>query len=288
MRIFDFHIHVGEDTGAAEVCSFLDRMGMDQGALLATDHGPMGGEWGTNVSNASVARIAAESNGRLHGIASVFPSDRDAAAREFEAALKMGLKGLKLYPHSGFYPDDKRLDDVYDLARQYDVPVLVHTGIKALAAHRMRFNNPLALDEVAVRFPGLKLVIMHAGYPWLREALVVARLNENIWMDMTFLDVLEYSFEEGLLMRVLKRSLKVLGSHRIVWGSEGEWLGLDCYEDEGPLRVEKMLNQIMGFSFLSAEEKQRILFDNTAALLKIDTGKSPDSFPTQMDDRQRH
>lgn len=266
MNIFDFHIHAG-GANLETVISFLDTIGAQKGAVLATDHGYWGDQYGTQVSNEAVAQLVSNSNGRLVGIASVNPAGPRNPAEELKKALCIGMKGLKLYPHSGFFPNDEALWETYELAQDESIPVLVHTGIKAHRAHHMRFNNPIYLDDVAIRFPRLKLVIMHAGYPWLDEALILSKLNDNIWVDLTFLDVLDYTFSSGLMEETIKRFVQVLGADKLVWGSEGWELGLPAYKDEGIPRVKKCIDKMLSFNFLSYSEKEKILGTNAENLL---------------------
>lgn len=269
MKIFDMHIHVGNDTRAEDVIAFLNSAGIDKAAILGVDHGHAGVLRKTKVYDDSLLRIVSESCGRIVGISAISAETEGDKAAIFEKALDRGLLGLKLYPHSGFYPDDERLNEVYEIASERNAPVLIHTGIKAQIYQRMIFNNPTRVDEVATRFPNLKIIIMHAGYPWLNEALCVSRLNPNVYIDLTFLDVLEYTFEEGLLESVVKRFSRVLGAEKIVWGSEGEHLDLPAYRDDGIDRVKKCIEKILGFNFLKETEKENILYNNAARLLGL-------------------
>ncbi|HHU80341.1 MAG TPA: amidohydrolase family protein [Acholeplasmataceae bacterium] len=163
---------------------------------------------------------------------------------------------------SGFYPNDKRLYEVYSLASQKGVPVFIHSGIKALEWQRMVFNNPIIIDDIATSFPDLRIIIMHAGYPWTKEAFTVARLNKNVFLDITFLDVIDYTFEEGILEYIVKKASKILGASKIIWGSEGKYLKLNMYMDEGIVRIKKNLEEIITYKFLSSKEKEMVLFDN--------------------------
>ena len=110
---------------------------------------------------------------------------------------------------------------------------------------------------------------MHAGYPWVEEALLVAKMNENVIIDLTFLDVLEYTFAPGLTEFVLRRCMHSLGDQKLVWGSEGERLGLSAFEDKGADRVKEYLNRIKGMDFISAGSLDRILYENAARLLHV-------------------
>ncbi len=268
MKVFDAHIHAGENTPAKEITDFLDRIGAEKGIVLAADHGL----WDQDhreayCSDEAVARIVNDGDRRLFGFSSVSPYSAGGAGNKAEKGFSLGLKGLKIYPHGGFYPNDRRLYDAYALAQERGFPVFIHTGIKAQRSQRMIYNNPITIDEIAVDFPHLPIVIMHAGYPWVEETLNLAHLNENVMVDLTFLDVLSYTYQRPLLEEVTRRFVKVLGAEKMIWGSEGETLGLDAFEDEGIARVQKCLEAIMSFDFLSEEEKEKILYDNTLRLV---------------------
>ena len=268
LKLFDAHVHAGEQTPAGEITDFLDRIGADYGLVLAADHG----KWDDDnpqaaCSDEAVARIVAESGGRLYGLSSVSPFSRDGAGQKAEKGFDMGLRGLKIYPHGGFYPNDRRLYEAYELAQSRNLPVLIHTGIKAQRSQRMIYNDPVYVDDIAVDFPKLKIIIMHAGYPWTEETLVLSHMNENVFVDLTFLDVLSYTFDMDLLSQVTKRFSSVLGAGKIIWGSEGEYLGLDAYRDEGLGRVQKCLSRIRGFDFLTDSDRDKILYQNIYDLL---------------------
>lgn len=269
MKHFDAHIHAGNNTTAEEITGFLDRTGAAFGLVLAADHGP----WDishpeASCSDMAVARIVREAGGRLYGLSSVSPTSEGGAGAKAEKGFEMGLKGLKIYPHGGFYPNDRALYEAYELAQSRDLPVLIHTGIKAQRTQRMIYNNPLYIDDIAVDFPRLKIIIMHAGYPWTEEALILSHLNENVMLDLTFLDVLSYTYDRPLMRDVVKRAVKVLGSEKIIWGSEGEYLGLDAFADEGINRVFKCLEELYSYDFLSERDKENILYNNIRRILR--------------------
>ena len=75
-----------------------------------------------------------------------------------------GFRGVKLYPsYQHFYPNDGRMYPLYRAAEELKVPVMLHTGSSVFRGTRMKYCDPLHLDDVAVDFPGLALVMAHAG-----------------------------------------------------------------------------------------------------------------------------
>jgi uncharacterized protein len=107
------------------------------------------------------------------GISIMNYKERDL--RELSDFLKDGeVRALKLYPgYEPFYPYDARCQVIYDLAMEYDVPVMVHTGDTFTQRGKLRYAHPLNLDDVAVDNQGLKLVICHIGNPWIRDCMEV-------------------------------------------------------------------------------------------------------------------
>ena len=115
--------------------------------------------------------------------------------RELAEFLQAGLvKGLKLYPgYEHFYPHDRRLQVVYELAEEFDVPVMIHSGDTYSPRGKVKYAHPLEVDEVAVDHPGLKLVICHLGNPWLVDCMEVVYKNPNVYADISGLVLGEFT-----------------------------------------------------------------------------------------------
>ena len=73
-----------------------------------------------------------------------------------------------------------RLQVVYELAIEFDVPVMFHSGDTYTPKGKVRFAHPLHIDDVAVDFPDLKIVICHVGNPWIRDCMEVVYKNANV------------------------------------------------------------------------------------------------------------
>lgn len=122
------------------------------------------------------------------------PQSMEQFAREI---ARPGAVGFKLYPgYQPLPPSDPVYDPIYQLAEQQGVPVVIHTGDTARASGRLRYAHPLWVDEVAVRFPRVQLVIAHAGNPWILDACEVAKKNENVCLDLSGLATGRFSAEE--------------------------------------------------------------------------------------------
>ena len=284
--IIDFHVHIDykndkEKYSADDIVSAMDDSGIDISVLLGNDQADAGYKrpWvdpsvivvHINCTDEEVAAYCRQYPDRLIGFTSIHP-DRYQPHKKIERALdEFGMKGVKIYPHAGFYSNEPRLNKVYQKCIDHDVPVMIHTGIKALQWQSLKYNNPIYIDDIATNFPDLKIVMCHGGYPWVEEFIVVAYSNPNIWVDLTFLDYIEKTYKVNMLTEnTLKRLIDLIGSERIIWGSEGPYLDLPLYGNHGPDYYKKSQDFLVKrFDFLSETDKNNILGDSAKRLLKI-------------------
>lgn len=285
--IIDFHTHVeckadGARYTAAEFVAGMDEGGVSISVVLGGDQSDAGTmpAWAdrsvmgaaAGFDDEEVAAFCAEYPARLIGFGSIHP-ERYKPERKVERAVKeLGLRGIKLYPHSGFYPNDPRLGPVYQKCSELGVPVVIHTGPKAVRWQWMKYNRPVCVDDVATNFPNLKVVMCHGGFPWADEFLAVAHANPNVWIDISFLDYIERTFKrQGLAEQVLRSLTGVIGSDRLLWGSEGPFMNLPLYGAHGPSNyAESQRFLVRRFEFLNDKEKAAILGENAARLLGLD------------------
>lgn len=106
-------------------------------------------------------------------------------AREIESGLKAGKYGcIKIYlGYVHRYAYDPEYEVVYKLAQQYDVPVVFHTGDTYTPGAKLKYADPLTIDEVAVDHPRVRFVIAHCGNPWIQSAAEVTYKNPNVFME---------------------------------------------------------------------------------------------------------
>ncbi len=94
--------------------------------------------------------------------------------------------GIKMYPgYNHVWLHDPRHAPFYDLARSYDVPVVIHTGDTASSRALLKYAHPLTVDEVAVKFPEVRFIMAHCGNPWIVDAVEVAAKNPNVSLDLS-------------------------------------------------------------------------------------------------------
>ena len=130
---------------------------------------------------------------RLIPVGGIHPGHLDQPKKEIEEVLsKYELGAIKLHPvHSLFHPNDYEMGGgalriLYEHCERQGVPVIVHTGTSIFPMARNKFGDPMALDDVAVDYPKLKLAIAHVGRPlWTEAAQFLARRHKNVFLDLS-------------------------------------------------------------------------------------------------------
>jgi predicted TIM-barrel fold metal-dependent hydrolase len=182
--------------------------------------------------------------------------------REIADFLRDGLvKGLKLYPgYEPFYPHDKRCQLLYDLAVEFDVPVMFHSGDTYTPKGKVRYSHPLHIDDVAVDNPEMKIVICHVGNPWIRDCMEVVYKNANVFADFSGLVLGDFSekFE-----RFMRKQLEEM----ILYAGEPQYL---LYGTDWPISTMRSYIAFMKDLKLPAAQKELIMWKNAAKLFKID------------------
>lgn len=152
----------------------------------ATGHPP--------ISNEFVADAAGRHPDVLIPFASIDPARGQAAVRAARRLVSQhGVQGFKLHPSlQGFNPTDPSIYPFYEAIAELGRPVVFHTGQTGIGAGlpggggiRLGLSNPMLLDDVAVDFPELTIVLAHPSFPWQDEALAVATHKANVWIDLS-------------------------------------------------------------------------------------------------------
>jgi uncharacterized protein len=111
--------------------------------------------------------------------------------KELENTLKRpDCAGIKIYAgYYHYFVADSIYDPVYSLALKYDIPVVIHTGDTYSDRGLLKYSHPLTVDELSVKYPGLKIVICHFGNPWLMDTAEIIYKNKNVYADLSGLQV---------------------------------------------------------------------------------------------------
>lgn len=148
----------------------------------------------SGVSDTEIAEGAARHADVLIPFASVAPSRGAMGVAEARRLVgEHGVRGFKFHPNlQGFYPNDREAYPLYEAITELGVPALFHSGQSGIGAGlrggggiRLKYSNPIHLDDVAADFPDLQIIIAHPSFPWQDEALAVAVHKPNVWLDLS-------------------------------------------------------------------------------------------------------
>ncbi|HUI38376.1 MAG TPA: amidohydrolase family protein [Thermoplasmata archaeon] len=236
------------DRSPMRFLEYLDRSGIDRAVLVNYVAPEIVGY--TEKVNDFVLEYARAAPSRLVAIGSVRPTHPDPGA-EVERLARLGLRGLKIHPpHQLFRPNAyleglDGLRSIYEAASRRRLPVIVHTGTSVFPGARNRFADPLFVEDVAIDFPELTLVLAHGGRPfWTREAAFLARRFEHVYLELS-------SIPPGRLLEYFP-DLERLAA-KVLYGSD--WPGPGVAEIGANLAAFRELP-------LPAEVRERILTEN--------------------------
>jgi len=146
------------------------------------------------VSNEEIAELAHEHGDVAIPFASINPHRGAEGVREARRLIRdFGVRGFKFHPSvQDFYPDDQLAYPLYEVIAEAKLPALFHTGQTGVGAQtragggvRLKYSNPMHLDDVAADFPDMQIVMAHPAVPWQDEQLSVAVHKPNVWIDLS-------------------------------------------------------------------------------------------------------
>jgi len=127
------------------------------------------------------------------GFGAVDPHLGKWSAKEVERIADLGLRGLKFQQIvQGFYPNDRAVYPIYEKAQELGLVCLFHMGTTGIAAGapgglglRLKYGEPMHIDDVAADFPDLTIIAAHPGWPWHDQVLAIAMHKANVFVDMS-------------------------------------------------------------------------------------------------------
>lgn len=136
--------------------------------------------------NLATARFVRADPERRIGFLSVDPEDPGVMDELERCTGDLGLRGMKLGPN---YQDFEPLGDaarrVYGYAEQHGLPIVFHQGTSPIRAAPLRYAHPLVMDEIAIAFPELRIVMAHLGHPWQPDTFAVIRKHPHVYADIS-------------------------------------------------------------------------------------------------------
>lgn len=168
------------------------------------------------VPNDYVASYVARDPQRLIGFGSVDPSSPRALEELERMKGDLGLVGCKLGPiYQGVDPLGPEFLRVCEALERLELPMLIHQGTTFARAGSLLQARPILLDEIALRFPGLRVVIAHMGHPWFSEAIAVVRRHPHVYADVSAL-----VGRRWLLYQALVEAIEYRVEHKLLFGTD--------------------------------------------------------------------
>lgn len=188
--------------------------------------------------------------------------------RQLFESDQLQIMGEVTAQYSGVAPDDPKLEPYYALAEELDIPFCLHTGFGPPMSpylgdpdFRMRYGNPLLLEDVLVKHPNLRVYIAHGGYPFIEETIALMLMYQQVYVDISAINWLLTPEEfHGYLQQLMEARLGkriMFGTDQMIW----------------PEAVTMSIDAIESATFLTEEQKQDIYFNNAADFLRLDKSK---------------
>jgi predicted TIM-barrel fold metal-dependent hydrolase len=175
---------------------------------------------------------AARNNDVLIPFGTVDPLEENAVDR-VHAQVALGVKGFKFHPSmQAFEPNDRRFYPIYEAIAVAGVPALFHTGQTGMGSGlpgghgiKLRYSDPMLLDDVAADFPNLTVVMAHPAVPWVDAQIAIATHKGNVYLDLS-----GYSpkYFPPQLVRALGRQLRT----KALFGTDYPYIQLDRWQKD--------------------------------------------------------
>jgi predicted TIM-barrel fold metal-dependent hydrolase len=213
------------------------------------------------LSSEQIATLAAEHNDVLIPFGSVDPHAPDAVERARRLVTEFGVCGFKFHPSlQAFAPNDTAFYPIYEVLEELGVIGLFHTGQTGIGAGlpggrgiKLRYSDPMLLDDVAADFPQLQMILAHPSVPWVDSSISIATHKANVHLDLS-------GWSPKYFPPQLVRQANSLLKHKVLFGSD--------YPVINPDRWMAAFDQLD----ITDEVRPLILKDNAVRLLGLRSG----------------
>ena len=212
----------------------------------------MGFDDSTNTFAARYAEASPERILPYGGVHARFTKDPEG---DVDRLIELGIRCLKIHPPhqchaaNAYTEGLEALGRIYRRCEERGLPVLVHTGTSIFPGARSKWGNPMELDDVAIDFPKLTIVMAHGGRPlWMEEAFFILRRHPNVYLELS-------GIPPARLLEYFPRLADI--GHKTIWGTD--------WPSPGVHDLRKNLDAFRALP-LSAELQRAILSDTSLRL----------------------
>jgi predicted TIM-barrel fold metal-dependent hydrolase len=211
----------------------------------------------TREVNDWVAGFTRRHRDRLVPVGSVNPLIETNVRDEIRRILDLGMAMIKLHPlHQLFSPNAyrgelPRLAEIYRECEARGVPVMIHSGTSIFPKARNVFADPMPIDDVAIDFPNLTIIVAHAGRPLYGEtAQFLARRHGNVFLDIS-------GIPPKALLKYVPRAVEL--ADKILWGTD--------WPSPGVVSMRKNIDDFRGLEF-TEQVQHKILWENANRIFR--------------------
>jgi predicted TIM-barrel fold metal-dependent hydrolase len=227
-------------------------------AIWGIDGGGTRGARPGAVTNDEMLEAAERNADVLIPFVMVDPWRDDAGAAEAKRLIDAGARGFKFHPPSqGVYANDQRMYPLYEVIAAAKLPALFHTGQTAVGQGagagggiRLKYGNPIYLDDVAVDFPDMPIIMAHPSFPWQEEALAIALHKAQVYIDLS-------GWSPKYFPPILVQYANTLLKNKMLFGSDHPMITTDRWmadfanagfrEEVQPLILKENAAKLFGF-----------------------------------------
>ena len=189
--------------------------------------------------------------------ASVDPHKGKLGVREARELIERGVRGFKFHPNTqAFAPDDRAFYPLYEVISGAGLIALFHSGTTGIGAGmpggggvKLKYSNPMLVDDVAADFPELDIILAHPSFPWQEEALAVATHKPNVYIDLS-------GWSPKYFPEILVQYVNTRLKHKMLFGSDyplitpDRWLAdfekLPIRDEVRPLVLKENAARLLG------------------------------------------
>ena len=229
--------------------------GVDRAIVFSLRYGDSAGIDGNDEVTAAAVKKYPD---KFVGFAAVDPRRRDAMELLEHAIEDLGLKGVKFGPiYNGVSLLDPRMEPVYRYCVKNNLPLTMHMGTTYAENAPIEYGRPLAVDEIASRYPDVKLIMAHMAHPWSDECIVIARKRPNVYCEVSAIFYRPWQFWNTL---ITAQEYRITERNKIFWGTDFPFSGVE--ESMAGLREVNRLVEGSNLPRVSQETIDAILYPN--------------------------
>lgn len=253
----------GDGSDVAAYAPWQDYVASAPQGTVAVVFGGKARRSGLWVDDGNTAALARQHTDAVIGFMAIDPTSPGWQDDLRYGHQELALRGIKIMPmYAGFNPADECYDDLFAYAERHHMPVIAHTGTTFVTNAPLEFARPVHFDTVAIRHPGLPIVLAHLGHPYEGECIAVIRKHPNVYADISALHYRPFQLWHSL------RLVQDYGVwHKVLFGSDFPFTTVD--ESVAGLRRVAAVDGVPGLDPLDRDQVEGIVQRDARPLLGL-------------------